>query len=54
MNIYKKENTSYEIVYISGFKVNNHIVDALRHAVHFKHFHIVKGGETNESLQEEH
>lgn len=50
LNVYKKETTSYEIVYINGFKVNNHVVDALRHAVHFKHFHIVKGDDKDESV----
>lgn len=50
LQIYKKETTSYETVYINGYKVNNHVVDALRHAVHFKHFHIKRGGEPDENI----
>lgn len=36
---YKKGGKMYEMVYINGFKVNDHIVDSVRHAVHFYHFH---------------
>lgn len=36
---YKKGAKVYEMVYINDYKVNDHIVDSVRHAVHFYHFH---------------
>lgn len=46
---YKHTNgNTYEMVYINGHKVNDHIVDALRHAVHYLVFKY-KGGR-NEDL----
>lgn len=41
---YKKGTKTYEMVYINGFKVNDHIVDSVRHAVHFYHFQSKRNG----------
>lgn len=35
-----KSGKEYEFVYVNGFKVNDHIVDALRHAVHYMVFRV--------------
>lgn len=40
---YLKGKKSYEMCYINGYKVNDHVIDALRHGVHFYYFHIKKG-----------
>jgi hypothetical protein len=39
---YKKGETSYDICYIKDEKVMDHILDALRHAVHYATFHSSK------------
>ena len=39
---YAKGNTTYDMCYINGFKVNDHVLDSLRHAVHFYYFHANK------------
>lgn len=53
---YVKNGKTYEMTYIGTFKVNDHIVDALKHAVHFYFFH-VQGGKSDtqtESISEEY
>ncbi len=44
---YSKGKRVYEMFYINGHKVNDHVLDALRHAVHFYYFQ--KGG-ANENI----
>ncbi len=36
---YKKGATTYEVAFIGSNKLPNHIVDAIRHAVHYYSFH---------------
>jgi Holliday junction resolvasome RuvABC endonuclease subunit len=42
---YMRQDKEYTFCYINGFKVNNHVVDALRHAVHYYRFQC--GGKPN-------
>lgn len=49
-----KNGKEYEWTYIGDYKVNDHIVDALRHAVHFYFFHAGgKDATQTENLSEE-
>lgn len=44
-----RDGKTYQMTYINGFKVNGHIVDALRHAIHYMVFRVDK--EQNENIQ---
>lgn len=35
---YKKGDKTYEMTYINGYKVNDHVIDSVRHGVHFYYF----------------
>ena len=43
---YAKGDKTYTMIYINGHKVNDHVVDACRHAVHYYYFH--KGGKNED------
>lgn len=50
--IHRNGNT-YSVCYINGFKVSDHVVDALRHAVHYYTFRCKPKGGVYEDIQEE-
>lgn len=39
---YNKGKKTYEMCYINGYKVNDHVIDSLRHGVHFYYFQTKK------------
>lgn len=47
-----KGDKIYEATYIKDYKINEHVVDALRHAVHYYTFHVLKKVSAHDGQEE--